>query len=287
VAAIGLGCLSAACFGAMSVGLRIGLDRYRDVELATVATVTGAVAVALVFAAAEVPDRGVHAGAAWPFALAGLLQPGVGQLLVTLAIREAGASRVSVILGGAPLTAVTIALVFLGEPADWELLLGAVLIVAGGVELARDRSRPAHVRRRGYVFAFIVTVLLGARDNLTRWLAGTTPVPPAVAAAAGLAGGLALVLVVLGPRVRRRLAVRPMLPFLAVGALFGGSYVSLFEAYFRGRVTVISPIVATESLWGVLLSLLVIRHTELVGRRVVAGALLIVAGSVLIGVYAG
>ena len=287
MAAIGLGCLSAACFGAMSVGLRIGLDRYRDVELATVATVTGAVAVALVFAAAEVPDRGVHAGAAWPFALAGLLQPGVGQLLVTLAIREAGASRVSVILGGAPLTAVTIALVFLGEPADWELLLGAVLIVAGGVELARDRSRPAHVRRRGYVFAFIVTVLLGARDNLTRWLAGTTPVPPAVAAAAGLAGGLALVLVVLGPRVRRRLALRPMLPFLAVGALFGGSYVSLFEAYFRGRVTVISPIVATESLWGVLLSLLVIRHTELVGRRVVAGALLIVAGSVLIGVYAG
>jgi drug/metabolite transporter (DMT)-like permease len=229
----------------------------------------------------------VHAGSAWPFFLAGLLQPGIGQLLVTLAIREAGASRASVVLGAAPLTSVTIALIFLGEPARWPLLVGAVLIVVGGIELARDRARPAHVRRRGYLYAFIVTVLLGTRDNLTRWLAGTTAVPPAVAAAAGLAGGFALILVVLGPRVRRRLALRPLLPFLAIGALFGASYISLFEAYFRGRVTVVSPIVASESLWGVALSLVFIRHTELVGRRVVAGALLIVAGGVLIGVYAG
>jgi drug/metabolite transporter (DMT)-like permease len=284
--AIGLGCLSGLLFGAMSVGLRIALDDYRDAEAATVATVAAAVVVAVAFAAAEAPARGVHAGRAWPFLLAGLLQPGVGQLLVTLSIREAGASRSSVILGAAPLTAVTIALVFLGEPLRWPLLVGAVLIVVGGVELARDRERPAHVRRRGYVFAFIVTILLGTRDNLTRWLAGTTPVPPSVAAAAGLAGGLALILVVLGPRVRRRLELRPLLPFVAMGILFGGSYISLFEAYYRGRVTVVSPIVATESLWGVALSLVFIRHTELVGRRVVAGALLIVAGGVLIGVYA-
>jgi drug/metabolite transporter (DMT)-like permease len=86
--------------------------------------------------------------------------------------------------------------------------------------------------------------------------------------------------------VRGRLALRPMLPFLGVGVLFGLSYVSLFEAYYRGRVTVVSPIVATESLWGVALSVLLIRHTELVGRRVLAGAFLVVGGAVLIGLYA-
>lgn len=285
--AVGLGVVSALLFGAMSVGLRIGLSRNPDVEVATVATVSGALAVAVVFAAAEAPSRGVHGGAAWPFLLAGLMQPGIGQLLVTLAVREAGASRASVVLGSAPLASVTIALIFLGEPARWPLLAGAVLIVAGGVELARDRSRPAHVRRRGYAFAFVATILFSARDNLARWLAGSTSVPPGVAAAAALAGGLALILVCLGPRIRARLALRPMLPFLGVGVLFGASYVSLFEAYYRGRVTVVSPIVATESLWGVALSLLLIRHTELVGRRVLAGAALIVAGSALIGVYAG
>jgi hypothetical protein len=35
------------------------------------------------------------------------------------------------------------------------------------------------------------------------------------------------------------------------------------------------------------LSILLLRHTELVGRRVLIGAALVVAGGVLIGVYAG
>ena len=96
----------------------------------------------------------------------------------------------------------------------------------------------------------------------------------ALAAAAALAGGALLVLVVLGPRVRGRLSLPVALPFLGVGVIFGLSYVALFEAYYRGRVTVVSPLVATESLWGVALSLLLIRHTELVGRRVLVGALL-------------
>jgi drug/metabolite transporter (DMT)-like permease len=287
VTAIGLACLSAFLFGAMSVGLRMGMNRHPDVEVATVATVIGALAVAIVAMVAEAPARGLHAPPAWPFLLAGLMQPGIGQLFVTLSIREAGASRASVVLGSAPLASVTIALILLGEPFKWPLIVGAVLIVGGGVELARERGRPAHVRRRGYIFAFAATILFSARDNLTRWLAGTTDVPPGTAAAAALAGGLLLILVVLGPRVRGRLALKPMLPFLGVGLVFGLSYVSLFEAYYRGRVTVVSPLVATESLWGVALSLLLIRHTELVGRRVLAGAALIVAGGALIGIYSG
>ena len=271
----------------MSVGLRLGLNRYPDAELATVATVAGALAVALAAMAVESPVRGVHATEAWPFLLAGLMQPGVGQLFVTLSVREAGASRASVVLGSAPLASVTMALILLGEPARWPLIVGAVLIVGGGVELARERGRPAHVRRRGYVFAFLATILFSGRDNITRWLSGSTTVPPATAAAAALAGGMILLLVVLGPRVRGRLALRPMLPFLGVGVFFGLSYVSLFEAYYRGRVTVVSPLIATESLWGVALSLVLMRHTELVGRRVLIGAALIVAGGALIGIYSG
>jgi len=50
-------------------------------------------------------------------------------------------------------------------------------------------------------------------------------------------------------------------------------------------VTVVSPLVATESLWGVLLAALLIRHTEGVGRKLAVGALLVVAGSALIGAY--
>ena len=282
--AVGLALISAVLFGGMSVGLRLGLNRRPDVALATLATVVGAFAVSFVFAAAESPSRGWHAGAAWPFLLAGILQPGVGQLLVTMAIREAGASRASVVFGVAPLVSVTIALVLLGEPLRWALIVGAVLIVAGGVELARERTRPEHLRAIGLVYAFLVTILFSIRDNLVRWLSHTTDVPPGVAAAATLVSGLVVVAVALAPRVDRWEGAAP---FLGVGVLFGLSYVSLFEAFYRGRVTVVSPLVATESLWGVALSLLLIRRTELVGRRVLIGAALIVAGSALIGVYSG
>ncbi len=73
--------------------------------------------------------------------------------------------------------------------------------------------------------------------------------------------------------------------FEHVFLLFGLSYICLFEAFYRGRVSVVSPIVATETLWGVGLSALLLRRHELVGVRLALGALLIVAGGALIGVF--
>ena len=67
--------------------------------------------------------------------------------------------------------------------------------------------------------------------------------------------------------------------------MFGLSYVFLFEALYRGRLSVVSPLVATESFWGVTLSALLLRRYELVGPQLFAGAALVVAGGVLIGVF--
>ena len=55
--------------------------------------------------------------------------------------------------------------------------------------------------------------------------------------------------------------------FAPAGVLFGLSYVCLFEAYYHGLVTVVSPLVATESLWGVALSAVVLGASERVGVR--------------------
>ena len=50
-------------------------------------------------------------------------------------------------------------------------------------------------------------------------------------------------------------------------------------------MTVVSPLVATESLWGVLFAALLLGHTERVGSRLAVGALLVVVGGAVIGVY--
>jgi uncharacterized membrane protein len=265
----------------MSVALRMALDRDPDVALGTIATAATALVVALVAAAAEAPSRGLHLSSAWPFLLAGLLSPGAAQILVTVAIRESGSSRVSMAFGTAPLVSVTIALIFLGEPARAPLIAGAVLIVAGGVELARERERPAHLNRLGLVYAFSGATLFTIRDNLVRHLAvGKTAVPPAVAGSAALLSGTVLVAIWAREGIGRR-----WLPFLPAGLLFGASYVALFEAYYRGKVTIVAPLVAIESLVGVALSALLLRDSEHVGKRLLFGAALIVAGGALIGAF--
>jgi len=270
--AVLLALVSAALFGGMTVALRLGLRGLGGAGGATLATVLPALAVALVAAAVQPDVRG-----AWPFLLTGLLAPGGSQILFTFAVREAGASRTSVMVGGAPLVAVAIALFGLHEPLRAPLVAGAVGIVAGGVLLAAERERPRHIRRLGLVYAALAAALFATRDNLVRAL-HTHGSPGTAAAATLLAGALAATL------WTRRAPTRSELRRLApAGVLFGLSYVCLFEAYFRGRVTVVSPLVATESLWGVGLSALLIRQTEGVGKRLALGALLVVAGGALIG----
>ena len=108
-----------------------------------------------------------------------------------------------------------------------------------------------------------------------------------LAATATTAAGSVLVVGYLAVTRRGRLA--PALPgvraFLPAGVANGLSYVALFAAYYHGRVTVVSPLVATEALFGVLFSAAVFGRRELIGRHLVAGALLIVAGGALIGAF--
>jgi drug/metabolite transporter (DMT)-like permease len=278
--AVVLALASAALFGSMTVALRFALARSPDAEAGALLTIAAALLVAVPFAlAGNVDLRGT-----WPFLLAGVLGPGSSQLLFTLAVRDAGPSRTSVTVGTAPLFSVAIALTLLGEPAKAGVVAGAVLIVVGGVLLVGEPGRPEHVKWVGLGFALVATVVFAVRDNLVRHLSLDTAVEPGLAAAATLlAGGVTVAAWLLA--TRRRLPLTGFGAFAPAGVLFGLSYLCLFEGYYRGPVSVVSPLVATESLWGVALSALLLRRHELVGPRLLGGAALVVAGGVLIGAF--
>jgi drug/metabolite transporter (DMT)-like permease len=281
--AIVLAALSAFLFGAMTVLVRIALGRGAAPEAGTLYTIVPAFAVTAVVALAQ--GGAADLGEAWPFLFAGVLAPGIAQILFTFAVRDAGASRTSVTVGTAPLFAVAAALVLLDEPLVAGLVVGAALIVTGGILLASDGARPEHFKRVGLVYALLCTIAFSLRDPLVRWL-GTeaTDVEPILAAAVTMFTGTIVALAFVLWR-RTALAWAAARHFVPAGLCYGLSYVFLFEAFYRGRVSVVSPIVATESLWGVLLSWLVLRKSEQVGPRLVLGALLVVAGGVLIGIY--
>lgn len=278
--AVFLGLASAVLFGATTVAMRVAFRRGALAEGGALFTVLVAIGVVLPVAAVQ----GGFTTGVWPFLIAGLLGPGISQFLFTFAVREAGAARTSVVIGTGPLFSIAIAVVLLGEPLEAALVAGAVLIVAGGFLLVSERERPEHVRLLGLVLALVATIVFASRDNLVRWLSIDTDVPPGVAALATLAAGAALMAVFVAVR-RAPLRVHDARAFAPAGVLFGLSYVCLFEAYYRGLVTIVSPLVATESLWGVALAAIFLGRSERVGPRLLAGAALVVAGGVLIGVF--
>jgi drug/metabolite transporter (DMT)-like permease len=274
----------------MTVALRMALRWFPEPDLGAVVSTAAAVVVALVAAL-------LHQGTgefARPeelavFAVAGLLAPGISQIFFTLAVRDVGAGRTSVVAGSAPLFAATLAILLLDEPFDWPLAIGACLIVGAGVVLAAETARPAHFRLIGAVFALTATIMFSSRDLVVRWYSAESALGSIEAAAAAMAAGMLVMLgyaaVLRRSGLVRALANPTLLRFVPAGALFGLSYVLLFEAYYRGKVTVVSPLVATESLWGVLLAALFLPSSELVGLRLVLGAALVVAGGALIGAF--
>lgn len=277
--AVLLALLSAFLFGAMTVLLRPALASGVEPLLGAFATVLVATCIALVAAVIQGEWQLDGIG---PYLLAGVLGPGISQVLFTYAVREAGPSRTSAMAGLAPLFAVVFAVTILDEPLLAGIAAGAIAIVAGGVLLATESGRPEHVRLVGLALALCAALVFASRDTFVRSVAVDSSVSPELAITATLASGAATILVALLV-TRTTVALHSFRHFLAAGVAFGVSYVALYEAFYRGRLSVVAPLVATECLWGLALSHVFFGRHERVGRRLAAGALLVVIGSVLIG----
>jgi drug/metabolite transporter (DMT)-like permease len=284
VLAVLFGVLAGACFGALAVTVRIALRSGAEPEAG--AAVASAVAFAISAALGLATWSTADPGQLWAFVLVGMLVPGASQIVFIMAVRDAGPSRAAILIGTAPLMSVLIALTLLGEPFHAALVAGTVLIVAGGAALTRERIRPHDFKALGAGLALLCAALFAVRDNLVRWVARDQHPPPLAAAAASLLG--ATILLMLYAAVRGR---NPMgrlrsaaVPFAPVGVALAGGYVCLLEALSRGRVSVVAPLNATQSLWAVAFAAIVLRATEAIGPRLVVTSVLIVVGGALIGI---
>ena len=272
-------------FGALPTTVRYGLGRTADPTAGAVVQS----AIGLVVCALVALGLGEVGGDVVPFLAVGLLVPGASTLLLVRAVRDAGPARASVVVNAYPVLSVLLALALLGEPFSGMRMVGALLIVCGTVTLARERVRRDRVHLVGLAFAAATAALFTARDLVVRWTALDTETAPQFAAAvtlltATVVAGAALALEPRRADARPRL--RAAIPaFAPAGVLVGLSYVAMFEAFFRGRVAIVSPLIGTAAFWGVLIPGVLLRRTELVGRHLFAGALLIVAGSVLIALF--
>ena len=274
---------AAVSFGALAVTIRLALQPPLDAEAASLVTTFLAGVCCVALALGRRDFSGLDWGATWPFFVTGLFAPGISQIFFTRAVGLIGPSRTAVFVGVSPVLSAGIAVVVLDEPVHVALVVGTLLIVAGGTLLVRERARTGAFLSAGIALALGAALLFAIRDNLVRWAARGSDVPGFVAASASLATATIVIALVVLSRPRSVVRVRQAFrPFLLSGLVYGVSYACLYSAFDRGRVTVVAPLVATESLWAVLISMIVLRRSERIGLRLLAAAALVVSGGALI-----
>jgi drug/metabolite transporter (DMT)-like permease len=265
----------------LNVTMRRGIARVADVDAGSAVIAT--IAFVLVSATALAFGVDFDAGELWPFLLLGAFVPGLSQLLVVHAVQAAGASRAGILFGMAPLFSALIAIAAFGEPLRRPLVVGTLLVVAGGVALAWERNRPVDYRAYGAFLAVGVAVLFGLRDNAARSAGEHLSADPLAQSTAIMLGATILLASNLlrrpgaQARVRRALA-----PFALSGFVAALAQLALFEALDRARVTVVAPLSGTGVLWTVVFAAFFLGKSEVVGRRLVVVALLVVAGGALV-----
>jgi drug/metabolite transporter (DMT)-like permease len=281
-----LAAASALFFGALAVTIRLALTRGIDPEAAALVTTVIACVICAFLSGVTGDFSKVVWKDTWPFFVTGLFAPGISQILFTRAVGVIGPSRTAIVVGISPVLSAAIAVTVLGEPLHLALVFGTLLVVAGGTLLVRERGGSAAMLSLGLALGLGSALLFGVRDNLVRWAARGSDVPGFVAATASLVSATFVILLVVAsrPDARERI-VRAARPFVPSGLVYGISYACLYTAFDRGRVTVVAPLVATESLFAVLISIVLLRTTERIGPRLLLAAALVVGGGALISSF--
>jgi drug/metabolite transporter (DMT)-like permease len=269
-------------FGGMNITMSRGLARVADVHAGSAVIATSAFV--LVAAVAVASGSDFDRGDFWPFLLLGTFVPGLSQLLVVHAVQAAGASRAGILFGMAPLFSAFIAIAAFGEPLRWPLVVGTLFVVAGGVAMMWEGKRPIDYRAYGAALAVTVALAFGLRDNVARTMGENVAADPLSQTTALMLGAS---IVLLANLLRRPSAMARLraaaVPFSGSGLVTAVAQWTLFEALERGRVTVVAPLVGTGVVWTVVFAAIFLRRREVVGRRLVVVALLVMAGGSLVG----
>lgn len=224
------------------------------------------------------------------FLLAGLVGTALGRLAIFAGIRRVGASINSAVVSARPVFAAILAVALLGEVATAATVAGIVVLAVGLAVLALARGGDlSGWEPRDLLFPLTAAVAFAAGNVLRRF--GLNVTPATAFEAIALNETAAFVALFGFALVRGRTEVlslprRSYALFAVSGVLTAGALLSLFTALSlpEGRVVVVDPLVATAPLFTAVFAYAFLNDLERVTRGIVAGALLVVTGAVLVTV---
>lgn len=218
------------------------------------------------------------------FMAAGFFAPAIGQTLGYIGMERIGVARSSPIVNTSPMFSSIFAVLFLGEIWLPQNILGTCLVILGVVILSTSRPATGEWDKKDVIYPLLAALAFGISTTLRK--SGLMAIHVPLLAAAVTVGTAFVVLLAIvwcrgGSAVLR--FNRRSSSWLFGGALINSAAIlSFFSALNVGTVVRVEPLVACNPLLTLVWASIFLRQLETLSWRVVAGALVTVAGTVLV-----
>jgi drug/metabolite transporter (DMT)-like permease len=278
--------LAVSAAAAWAIGMTAAKPGVRHMDLVTYTLARWMLVSVLAFIYALVTQRLAFPGW-WPVclaAIAGILDSTFGGIFYLLAMERTSAHQTTTLSSTAPLWGVMGAVLVLGEPLLWQVVVAAVLVIVGAIFLTERRKSPKPKAWLGAAFALITGILWGFAETVPAKLAlqaGMTPETLLLIFALSGALGMFVLIPFLRRWIPRRIERRGFL-FVALSAICGAFFGWLLwlHALNMAPASVISPIRGSTLLFAFVYSVLFLKERPTL--RALLGIALVSCGVLLV-----
>jgi uncharacterized membrane protein len=274
---------TALCFSVAHIFVRRGLVHSNALTSSLISLGTSA-AILWLLLLFLIPFSALLTPAVGFFVAGGIFAPAIGQTLGYIGMERIGVARSSPIVNISPIFSSILAVVFLGEAWVPQNIIGTCLVILGVVVLSSRNASEGEWRMKDVIYPVLAAVAFGISTTLRK--TGLTALPePLLGAAVTLGTAFVVLLIIIQLRGGRK-----ELKFnrKSSGWMFGaaivntGAILSFFAALNLGQVVRVEPLVACNPVLTILWTGIFLRQIEQLSGRVILGALVTVAGTVLV-----
>jgi DME family drug/metabolite transporter len=286
---IALALLSALSFGLSQILVRKNLDKSNFVYISLTATIMGNIILwplALTFTNLNT----INPEGLLFFVFAGLLAPGIGRLFYFKGMETAGISANASIIATYPLYTSIVAVLLLGEVLTIENWIGLACIIAGVIFVGRsinnNETRPKSTSKKVFIIPIVGSLAI-AFSQIVRKEGLNIYNEPLLGVAVGYSTSLivCLLLLVFSSGTRSsRFSCKDLQMFWKPGVGIAAGWLLSFLALNQEMVSIVAPILQTELLFILFFAYIFLRKLEKFSLKLIASALLIVAGVILISI---
>jgi len=286
---VALALLSALSFGLSQILVRKNLEKSNFVYISLTVTIMGNIILwplALTFTNLNT----INLEGLLLFVFAGLLAPGIARLFYFKGMETAGISANASIFATYPLYTSITAILLLGETLTAENWIGLACIIAGVIFVGRTinngDTQTKSTTKKGLIVPILGSLAI-AFSQIVRKEGLNIYNQPLLGVAVGYSTSLIVYLLLLffsdGARASR-FSCKDLQMFWKPGVGIAAGWLLSFLALSQEMVSIVAPILQTELLFILFFAYIFLRKQEKFSLKLIASALLIVAGVILISI---